>query len=40
MTPIKLLVRRALEAPMSALYRMHLELASVTTIDWYPTVPL
>jgi probable phosphoglycerate mutase len=38
-TPIKLLVRRALEAPMSALYRMHLELASVTTIDWYPDGP-
>ena len=38
-TPIKLLVRRALEAPMSALYRMHLELASVTTIDWYADGP-
>ncbi len=38
-TPIKLLVRRALEAPMSALYRMHLELCSVTSIDWYPDGP-
>jgi broad specificity phosphatase PhoE/ribonuclease HI len=38
-TPIKLLVRRALEAPMSALYRMHLELCSVTTIDWYADGP-
>ena len=38
-TPIKLLVRRALEAPMSALYRMHLELCSVTTVDWYPDGP-
>jgi broad specificity phosphatase PhoE len=38
-TPIKLLVRRALEAPMSALYRMHLELASVTSIDWYADGP-
>jgi broad specificity phosphatase PhoE/ribonuclease HI len=38
-TPIKLLVRRALEAPMSALYRMHLELASITTIDWYADGP-
>jgi broad specificity phosphatase PhoE/ribonuclease HI len=38
-TPIKLLARRALEAPMSALYRMHLELASLTTIDWYPDGP-
>jgi broad specificity phosphatase PhoE/ribonuclease HI len=38
-TPIKLLVRRALEAPMSALYRMHLELASITAIDWYADGP-
>ncbi len=38
-TPIKLLVRRALEAPMSALYRMHLELCSITSIDWYPDGP-
>ncbi len=38
-TPIKLLVRRALEAPMSALYRMHLELCSVSTIDWYADGP-
>ena len=38
-TPIKLLVRRALDAPMSALYRMHLELASITTIDWYADGP-
>jgi probable phosphoglycerate mutase len=38
-TPIKLLIRRALEAPMSSLYRLHLELASVSTIDWYPDGP-
>jgi probable phosphoglycerate mutase len=38
-TPIKLLIRRALDAPMSALYRMHLELATITTIDWYPDGP-
>ncbi len=38
-TPIKLLVRQALEAPMSSLYRMHLELCSLTTIDWYPDGP-
>jgi probable phosphoglycerate mutase len=38
-TPIKLLIRRALDAPMSALYRMHLELASITAIDWYPDGP-
>jgi hypothetical protein len=24
---------------MSALYRMHLELCSVTSIDWYPDGP-
>lgn len=38
-TPIKLLVRRALDAPMSSLYRMHLELASISTIDWYADGP-
>ncbi len=38
-TPIKLLVRRALEAPMSALYRMHLELCSLSTVDWYADGP-
>ncbi len=38
-TPIKLLIRRALDAPMSSLYRLHLELASVSTIDWYPDGP-
>jgi probable phosphoglycerate mutase len=38
-TPIKLLVRRALDAPMSALYRMHLELCTLTTIDWYADGP-
>ncbi len=38
-TPIKLLVRRALEAPMSSLYRLHLELCSLTTIDWYADGP-
>jgi probable phosphoglycerate mutase len=34
-TPIKLLVRLALGAPMTALYRMELEPASVTLVDWY-----
>jgi broad specificity phosphatase PhoE/ribonuclease HI len=38
-TPIKLLVRRALDAPLSALYRMHLDLASITSIDWYADGP-
>jgi probable phosphoglycerate mutase len=34
-TPIKLLVREALAAPLSALYRMELSPASLTEIDWY-----
>jgi probable phosphoglycerate mutase len=34
-TPIKLLVREALMAPLSALYRMELSPASFTEIDWY-----
>jgi probable phosphoglycerate mutase len=38
-TPIKLLVRLALEAPPQALYRMHLDPASVSEIDWYADGP-
>jgi probable phosphoglycerate mutase len=34
-TPIKLLVREALTAPLTALYRMELSPASLTEIDWY-----
>jgi len=34
-TPIKLLVREALRAPLSALYRMELSPASLTEIEWY-----
>jgi ribonuclease H / adenosylcobalamin/alpha-ribazole phosphatase len=34
-TPIKMLVRFALGAPVTALFRMELEPASVTLIDWY-----
>jgi probable phosphoglycerate mutase len=34
-TPIKVLLRTALEAPPSALYRLHLDLASVSVVDWY-----
>ncbi|HZZ97706.1 MAG TPA: bifunctional RNase H/acid phosphatase [Jatrophihabitantaceae bacterium] len=33
-TPIKMLVRAALDAPVSSIYRMHLNTASVTTIDY------
>jgi probable phosphoglycerate mutase len=38
-TPIKTLVRLALNAPPEALYRMHLDLASLTEIDWYSDGP-
>jgi len=34
-TPIKLLVREALAAPLTALYRMELSPASLTEIEWY-----
>jgi broad specificity phosphatase PhoE/ribonuclease HI len=34
-TPIKTLVRQALDAPAQALYRMHLDPASLSTVDWY-----
>jgi probable phosphoglycerate mutase len=35
-TPIKMLVQFALGAPPAALFRMELDPASVTLIDWYP----
>lgn len=35
-TPIKLLVRLALDAPISAIYKMELSPASITTITWWP----
>ncbi len=35
-TPIKVLVKLALEAPLDALFRMELAPASVTVISWYP----
>ena len=34
-TPIKALVRDALDAPPHVLYRIHLDPASLSTIDWY-----
>jgi probable phosphoglycerate mutase len=34
-TPIKALVREALDAPPSALYRLHLDPASLSVVDWY-----
>jgi probable phosphoglycerate mutase len=35
-TPIKLLVKAALGAPLEAVYRMELAPASVTVVSWYP----
>ena len=34
-TPIKTLLRFALDAPPTALYRMHLDLACLSEVDWY-----
>ncbi|MCP2335784.1 bifunctional RNase H/acid phosphatase [Actinomadura rupiterrae] len=38
-TPIKILVADALGAPLPSLYRMHLDTASLTRIDWYDDGP-
>jgi broad specificity phosphatase PhoE/ribonuclease HI len=38
-TPIKMLVREALDAPPSALYRMHLDVAALSEIAWYADGP-
>ena len=38
-TPIKLLVCRALLAPTAALFRMHLDVASLTEAVWFPDGP-
>ncbi|MCW2544793.1 MAG: Phosphoglycerate mutase [Frankiales bacterium] len=38
-TPIKTLVRIALDAPSSALYRMHLDLACVSEVQWFADGP-
>jgi ribonuclease H / adenosylcobalamin/alpha-ribazole phosphatase len=38
-TPIKMLVRFALQAPISSLYRMHLDVGSVSAVDWYDDGP-
>jgi probable phosphoglycerate mutase len=38
-TPIKMLVRSALEAPPSSLYRMYLEVSSISEIAWYADGP-
>ena len=38
-TPIKMLVARALLALPAALFRMHLDVAALSEIDWYPDGP-
>ena len=35
-TPIKMMIRLALEAPMRSIYKMELAPASITTIQWWP----
>jgi ribonuclease H / adenosylcobalamin/alpha-ribazole phosphatase len=39
-TPIKTVICRALLAPPAAMFRMHLELASLTEIDWFADGPV
>jgi ribonuclease H / adenosylcobalamin/alpha-ribazole phosphatase len=38
-TPIKVMLRDAMGAPMDAVYRIHLDPASVSKIDWYAEEP-
>ena len=38
-TPIKMLVAAALLAPPAALFRMHLDVAALSEIDWYADGP-
>jgi ribonuclease H / adenosylcobalamin/alpha-ribazole phosphatase len=38
-TPIKTLVRLALEAPVATLHRLHLDLAAISEIAWYADGP-
>jgi ribonuclease H / adenosylcobalamin/alpha-ribazole phosphatase len=38
-TPIKTLLRLALDAPPHALYRMHLDLACLSQIQWFADGP-
>jgi probable phosphoglycerate mutase len=38
-TPIKMMVRLALDAPMSVIYKMELSPASITTAQWWPDGP-
>lgn len=38
-TPIKIMLRDAIGAPLDAVYRLHLDPASLSTIDWYADRP-
>jgi broad specificity phosphatase PhoE/ribonuclease HI len=38
-TPIKLLLRDALDAPMNAIYRLQLDLTSLSVVDWHAEGP-
>jgi probable phosphoglycerate mutase len=38
-TPIKLLLRDAIGAPIDAVYRLHLDPASLSVVDWYADRP-
>ncbi|MCW2566553.1 MAG: bifunctional RNase H/acid phosphatase, partial [Mycobacterium sp.] len=38
-TPIKTLLRFALDAPPSALFRLHLDVAGLSEVDWYADGP-
>ena len=38
-TPIKTIVCRALLAPSAALFRMHLDVASISEVDWFADGP-
>jgi broad specificity phosphatase PhoE len=38
-TPIKILLAHALEAPLSSLHRMFLDTACLSRVDWYPDGP-
>jgi probable phosphoglycerate mutase len=38
-TPIKTMLRMALDAPPSALYRMHLDLACISEVQWFSDGP-
>ncbi len=38
-TPIKTLANLAMDAPLSSVYRLHIEAASITEIDWYADGP-